>query len=144
MARATEFLKLGFPQLDACGFEFIDELEQLFLPTHELGARLSATSIEIGHAAQAVKVLGRRRDVAWSALSAMGQDGAGVRFASVAMAGRLAALSPQGVERARQEGIATEAVFQEGRQEMLSLAELGAERAESLFHAVHGAGGGVL
>jgi hypothetical protein len=43
-------LQLGFAELAAGGFEFINELEQSFLPTHELGARLSAASIEIGHA----------------------------------------------------------------------------------------------
>ena len=56
---------------------------------------------------------------------------------AIAMAGRLAALSPQGVEGARQERIAAEAVLQEGGQELLGLEELGAEGAESLVHEVH-------
>jgi hypothetical protein len=41
-------LKRGFALLNASGFEFIDELEQLFLPTDELGASCSALAIVIG------------------------------------------------------------------------------------------------
>ena len=42
-------MKFGFAQLNAGGFEFIDELEQLFLPTDELGAGFSALAILLGH-----------------------------------------------------------------------------------------------
>jgi hypothetical protein len=127
-------VKLGFAQLDAGGFEFIDELEQLLLPADELGARLPAAAIRIGQVSEVVELFGRRREVAWPALSAIGEDGAGVKFAAVATAGRLAALPPQGVQGARQEGLATEAKFEQGGQALLGQQELGAEGAESLVH----------
>jgi len=37
--------------LDASGLQGIDDVEQLPLPAHELGARLSAAAILIGHVA---------------------------------------------------------------------------------------------
>jgi hypothetical protein len=131
-------LKLGFALLNASGFEFIDELEQLFLPTDELGACFSALAIVIGQFSQRFEVLRGRREVAWSALPAIGEDRAGVKFTTVAVAGRLAALPPQGVERARQEGIALEAGLKEGGQELLGLEEFGAEGTESLVHGCPG------
>jgi hypothetical protein len=44
-------LELHFAQLDARGLQGIDDVEQLSLPAHKLGARLSATAILIGHVA---------------------------------------------------------------------------------------------
>ena len=44
-------MEFGFAQLDTSGQQGIDEVEQLPLPTDELGARLSATAIVIGHVA---------------------------------------------------------------------------------------------
>jgi hypothetical protein len=37
--------------LDTSGLQGIDEREQLTLPAYELGARLSATAILLGHVA---------------------------------------------------------------------------------------------
>ncbi len=115
----------------------------MFLPTDELGAGFSALAIVFGHVPQRQEVFGRRRDVLRSPLSAVGKDGAGMKLAAIAVAGRLAALTPQGVERARQERFAPEAVLKEGGQELLGLEEFGAEGAESLVHEVH-RGKGVL
>jgi hypothetical protein len=67
-------------------------------------------------------------------LAAIGEDGAGMKFATVAVAGRLAALSLQRVERARQEGIALEAGLKEARQELLEMEEFGAEGTKLLVH----------
>jgi hypothetical protein len=120
--------------LDANGFEFIDELEQLFLPADELGAGLSAAAIVVGHVANRVEVLRRWRDVSRAALSAVGKDGAGMKLSAVAVARRLAALSPQRVEGAREERLAAEAGFEQARQELLGLDELGAEGAKALVH----------
>jgi hypothetical protein len=47
----TAFLEIRFAQLDASGLQGIDDIKQLPLPAHELGARLSATAILIGHVA---------------------------------------------------------------------------------------------
>jgi hypothetical protein len=44
-------VEFGFAQLDASGLQSIDDLEQLPLPAYELGARLSAATIAIGHVA---------------------------------------------------------------------------------------------
>jgi hypothetical protein len=44
-------MEFGFAQLDTGGLQGIDDVEQLPLPAHELGARLSATAILIGHVA---------------------------------------------------------------------------------------------
>jgi hypothetical protein len=117
LANTTAFLKLRFAQLDARGFEFINELEQLFLPTDELGTRFTALAIGLGHLPHRLEVLGRQRDVSRSALTTIGKDGAGVKLTARAMAGWFAALAPQGVERAGQQGFATEASFQQGWQE---------------------------
>ena len=47
-----------------------------------------------------------------------------MQFATIAMAGRLAALSPQRVERTRQQRLATEAGFEQSRQALLDLEQL--------------------
>jgi hypothetical protein len=47
----TAFMEFGFAQLDTSGLQGIDDVEQLPLPADELGARLSATAIVIGHVA---------------------------------------------------------------------------------------------
>ena len=57
-----------------------------------------------------------------------------MRGAEFAVAGRFAALSPQGIEGTGQERFASEAWQQQSWQELLMLVELGAERAEELVH----------
>ena len=47
----TAFLKFGFAPLDTNGLPGIYEVEQPSLPAYELGARLSAAAIAIGHVA---------------------------------------------------------------------------------------------
>jgi hypothetical protein len=42
-------MEFGFAPLDTSGLQGIDEVEQLPLPADELGARLSAAAIMIGH-----------------------------------------------------------------------------------------------
>lgn len=42
-------MEFGFAQLDTSGLQGIGEVEQLPLPADELGARLSAAAIMIGH-----------------------------------------------------------------------------------------------
>jgi hypothetical protein len=44
-------MEFGFAQLDASGLQGIDDVEQTPLPAYELGARLSAAAILIGHVA---------------------------------------------------------------------------------------------
>jgi len=66
-------------------------------------------------------VLGRSGEVAWLALPTIGKDGALVQFAAAAAAARLATLSPQGIERARQERLAREAGFEQAGEKLLSL-----------------------
>src|SRR5208283_2555184 len=123
-----------FAQLDASSLQGIDDIEQLPLPAYELGARLSAAAILLGQITQSREVLGRRREVAWLALPAIGEDGALVQFAAAAVAARLATLTAEGVERARQQRFTSEASFEQAGEELLSLEELGAERAKTLVH----------
>jgi hypothetical protein len=47
----TAFLEVRFALLDASGLQGVDDSKQLPLPAYELGARLSATAIVIGHVA---------------------------------------------------------------------------------------------
>jgi hypothetical protein len=54
-------------------------------------------------------------------LAAIGEDGALVQFAAAAVAARLATLSPQGVERARQQRFTSEAGFEQAGEKLLSL-----------------------
>ena len=51
-----------------------------------------------------------------------------------AVAGRFAALSPEGIKGARQERFASKAWLKQTWQELLELAELGAKGAEVLVH----------
>jgi hypothetical protein len=44
-------MECGFAQLDTSGLQGIDEVEHLPLPADELGARLPAAAIMIGHVA---------------------------------------------------------------------------------------------
>jgi hypothetical protein len=81
-------------------------------------------------------VLRGRSKVTWLALAAIGKDGALVQFAAAAAAARLATLSAEGVERARQQWLAGEAGFEQVREKLLSLVELGAERAKTMVHGV--------
>jgi hypothetical protein len=81
-------------------------------------------------------VLGRGGEIAWLALAAIGEDGALVQFAVTAMAARLATLSPQGVERARQKWLTSEAGFKQAGEKLLSMEQLGAERAKTMVHGV--------
>jgi len=106
----------------------------MFLPTNELGARGSKTAIGLGQVSQRVDVLGRGGDVLRSSLSTIGEDGAGVEFAAMATAGRFAALTAQGVEGPWQEWVTSEEFFQQARQELPSLEEMGTEGAEPLVH----------
>jgi hypothetical protein len=81
-------------------------------------------------------VFGRRGEVTWFAVAAIREDGALVQFAAAAVAARLAALSPQGVERARQQRFTIEAGFEQAGEKLLRLEQLRAERAETLVHGV--------
>jgi hypothetical protein len=53
------------------------------------------------------------------------------------MAGWFAALSPQGVERAREERFASETGFEQACQQVLGLEKLRAEGAKALLHGYH-------
>jgi hypothetical protein len=131
--------------LDANGFEFIDKLEQLLLRADELRACLSTAAIVIGQVAYRLEVLGSWGDISRSAFSAIGKYGALMKFATTAMAGGFATLSAQGVEGARQDRIALEAVFKQAWQELLGLAKLRAKGAELLIHdGSRGKGAGIL
>ena len=81
-------------------------------------------------------MLRRRRKVTWLALSAIGKDGALVQFAAAAATARLATLSTEGVERARQQWLAREAGFEQAGEKLLRLEQLGAERAKTMVHGV--------
>jgi hypothetical protein len=106
------------------------------LPADELGAGLSATAIVIGHVAEGEEMLGGRNKVTRLALPAVGKDGALVQFAAAAAAARLATLSAEGVERARQKWRACETGFEQAGEKLLRLAQLGAERAQTMVHRV--------
>ena len=64
-----------------------------------------------------------------------------MQLAAIAVARGLAALSPQGVERAWEERLASEARIEQARQKFLGLAELTAEGAKALVHGLHRGGG---
>ncbi|HEX3676295.1 MAG TPA: hypothetical protein VHU79_02720 [Sphingomicrobium sp.] len=124
-------MELSFAELNAGVLECIDELEQLSLPAHQLRAGLSAASIRFGQLLNGLEVLWVRRDVLRWSLPAIGEDAAFVEFAASAMAGGFAALPSQGVERAGQERLPSEAVFEQTRQELLGLEKLGPEGTET-------------
>jgi hypothetical protein len=65
-----------------------------------------------------------------------------MKLAAAAVAGRLAALSPQSVERARQERLAPEGGFEQARQDLPELEELRAKGAEALVHEMDSMVGG--
>ena len=132
----AELAKLSFAELHACGFEIIDKLEQLPLPADELGAGLSAAAIVVGEVFQGLEVFRLRRDIPRALLSAVGQDGAFVQGAVVAVAGRFAALSAQGIEGAGQERFAAESWLEQSWKQLLELQELGTEGTESLVHEI--------
>jgi hypothetical protein len=67
-------------------------------------------------------VLRGRSKVTWLALPAIGKDGTLVQLAAAAAAIRLATLSAEGVERARQKRLACEAGFEQAREKLLRLA----------------------
>jgi hypothetical protein len=79
-----------------------------------------------------------RRDILGARLATVGEDGALMKLAAVAMAGRFAALSAQGVDGAGQERLASEGGFEECRQEFLEVEELGAKGTEGVAGMVHG------
>ena len=66
-------------------------------------------------------MFGRRGEITWFALAAIGENGALVQFAAAAVAARLATLSPQGVERARQQWFTSEASLEQAGEKLLSL-----------------------
>jgi hypothetical protein len=120
--------------LDAGSREGIDELEQLLLPAHELGAGLPAAAIVESHRSQGFEVLGWGGDVPGASLSAIGEDGAFVELTASTAAIRFAALSPQRVERAWKEGFPSEAIFEQFGELLLELEELRTERTEFWVH----------
>jgi hypothetical protein len=130
----TQFAELGFTLLDARSLQHIDELEQLPLPAHQIGTGLTTAPIVASHRLQRAELLGFGRDVPRPSLAAIGEDGALVELTAAAAAVWFAALSPQGVERAREEWCSPEALFEQLRQSLLGLEELRAERAELLVH----------
>jgi len=130
----TQFAELGFTLLDARSLQGIDELEQLPLPAHQMGTGLTTAPIVTSHRLQRAELLGWRRDVPRPSLAAIGEDGALVELTAAAAAVWFAALSPQSIERAREERFPSEALFQELRELMLDREQLGAERAELLVH----------
>jgi hypothetical protein len=81
-------------------------------------------------------VFGRRGEIARFAAAAIREDGALVQFAVAAVAARLATLSPQGVERGRQQRLTRQAGFEQVGEKLLSLEQLGAEGTETLVHGV--------
>ena len=132
----TAFTEFGFAQLDTSGLQGIDDVEQLPLPADELGARLSAAAIVLGHVAYGGEVLRRHREVAWLALATIGEDGALVQCAAAATAVRLATFAAEGVERASQQWFASETGFEQAGEKLLRLAQLGAKRAKTMVHGV--------
>ena len=66
-------------------------------------------------------MFGRRGEITWFALAAIGENGALVQFAAAAVAARLATLSPQGVERARQKRLTSEAGFEQVGEKLRSM-----------------------
>ena len=87
-----------------------------------------------GHLLQGVEVLGVRDEVARGTTIPIRENGAEMKMAVVAAAARLAALSPQRVERTGQQRFTAFAGFEQFRQHLLDLEQFGAERTETLVH----------
>jgi hypothetical protein len=136
----SEFLKLAFALLDACGFQAVDEHQYLTLEPEQLRAGLAEPPVVVGEFAQGGELSGRGGEVAGSVLSAVGQHGAGVECAPGAVAGGFSATAAEGIEGAGQERFALEEGFQQGRELLLELAELQAEGAEVVGHGWAGTG----
>ena len=75
-------------------------------------------------------MLGWGRNVPRPSLAAIGQHGAFMEFTAAAMAVGFAALAPQRVERAREERFSSQTRFEQLRELLLGLEELGAEGTE--------------
>jgi hypothetical protein len=127
-------MKLYLPQPHAGGLQLIHQRQQLPLPTDQLGAGLTNSPIVAGHRLERVDLFWRRRDVPRAAFSTVREDRALVQFASRAAAVRLAALSPQRVQRTWQQRLPPETGFEQSWELLLGLNELSTERAERLVH----------
>jgi hypothetical protein len=122
--------------LHANSLQLIHQLEHLPLPADELRPSLTDTSIVVGHLAQRVDLLGRRRNVLRPTLSTIREDRAFMQFAASTAAVGLTALSTEGVQRPWQERLASEAILEQSLECLLGFGEPGAGRAELLVHGL--------
>jgi hypothetical protein len=119
---------------DTGGGEVVDERQQLPLQVQQLAACLAEASIGVRELANVGELCGRGGDILRPALAAVGQDSAGVGCAVGAVAGRFATAASEGVERAGQQGLASEERFEEVVELLPDATELRAERAEVVRH----------
>ena len=120
--------------LDACGFDAVHQGQQLTLEAEQLRARLAESPVIVGECPHLFEVIGRGSDVLRPALAAIGEDGAGVEFSVRAVAGGFPAAATERVEGAWEEGLTAEEGLQQGRDLIVELAELQAERTEVVRH----------
>jgi hypothetical protein len=119
---------------DTGGSEAVNERQQLPLQAQQLAACLAEAAIGVRELAYVGELCGRRRDILRPALAAIGEDGAGVRRAAGAVAGRFATAAAEGVKRAGQQRLATEERFEEVVELLPDGTQLRAERAEVMRH----------
>ena len=133
---STKLLETAFTFLYSHSFEAIDEIHDLSLQSQELGTRLTKLPVVVGESLHGGNLLWRRRDVLRSALTAVAQHGAGVEFASRAVAGGFSATAAESVHRAGQKWFPPKERLQENRELLLEFKELPAERAEVVGHGI--------
>ena len=105
----------AFAFLDPRGFDAVDERPDLTLQPQQLRAGLAEPPVVVGEFPHGGELFGREGDVSRSALAAIAEHGAGVKFSSGAVAGGLSAAAAEGVEGAGQEGLPAEEGFQQRR-----------------------------
>jgi len=129
-------LKLAFALVDACGFDAVDQREELPLELEQLRACLAEASVGVGELLHVWELLGQRGEVLRLALAAIGEHGAGVEFTLGAAAVGFSTAAAEGVEGAREERLTAEEGLEEGVELLLAGVELGAEGAEVLGHGI--------
>jgi hypothetical protein len=129
-------LKPLLARLPAGGFQAVDERQQLPLEPQQLRAGLAEASVIVGESAHGGELFGGGRDILRPALTAIGEDRAGMEFAVGAATVGFSAPAAQRVEGTGQQRFAAEKDFEEFGQLLRDSAELGAERAEVVGHGL--------
>src|SRR5580700_4402555 len=126
---STKFLETAFALLHPCRFDAVNEIRDLPLQPQELAAGLAKLPVVVSKLLHVGNVLLRRSDVLRPALTAVAQHGAGVEFASRAVAGGFSATAAESIHRAAQKWFPPEERLQEERELLLEFMKLPAEGA---------------